>query len=129
MVTLMLDSAQLEIVMSVAERALAFRKRNVVVARSSITRVQLTDDAWTWLRGVRAPGTHIPATLASGTWRYAGGRDFALIRRRRPGVVIDLDGHDEFQRIILTTRYGVELAQALRVDGGTEPADVADLAG
>lgn len=128
MVTLMLDSAQLEIVMTAAERALAFRKRNVVVARSAITRVQLTDDAWTWLRGVRAPGTYIPATLASGTWRYAGGRDFALIRRRRPGVVIDLGGHEEFQRVILTTRYGVELAQALRADGGDQPADVADLA-
>lgn len=129
MVTLMLDSAQLEIVLSTAEKALAFRKRNVVVPRSAITRVQLTDDAWTWLRGVRSPGTYVPATLACGTWRYAGGKDFALIRRNRPAVVIDLDGHDEFQRLVLTTRHGVELAQALRVDGGDEPADVADIAG
>jgi hypothetical protein len=129
MVTLMLDSAQLEIVLSAAEKALAFRKRNVIVPRSAITRVQLTDDAWTWLRGVRSPGTYVPATFASGTWRYAGGKDFALIRRSRPAVVIDLDGHDEFQRLVLTTRHGVELAQALRVDGGDEPADVADIAG
>lgn len=129
MVTLMLDSAQLEIVLSAAEKALAFRKRNVVLERSTITRVQLTDDAWTWLRGVRSPGTSVPATLAMGTWRYAGGKDLVLIRRNRPGVVIDLDGHDEFQRIVLTTRHGVELAQALRLDAGDEPADVVDIAG
>ncbi len=129
MVTLMLDSRQLEIVLAPAEKALAFRKRNVTVERSAITRVQLTDDAWTWLRGVRAPGTYLPATLATGTWRYAGGKDFALIRRNRPGVVIDLESHEEFQRLILTTRHGVALAQALRLEAGDEPTDVVDIAG
>lgn len=128
MVTLMLDSAQLEIVLSAAEKGFAFRKRNVAIPRAAITRVQLTDDAWTWLRGVRSPGTFIPATLAMGTWRYAGGEDFAIIRRKRPGVVIDLDGHDEFQRIVLTTRHGVDLIQALRLEAGTDAADVADIA-
>lgn len=127
MVTLMLDSAQLEIVLSTAEKGFAFRKRNVAIPRTAITRVQLTDDPFTWLRGVRSPGTFIPATLAMGTWRYAGGEDFAIIRRKRPGVVIDLDGHDEFERIILTTRHGVDLIQALRLEAGTDAADVADI--
>lgn len=128
MVTLMLDSAQLEIVLSPAEKALAFRKRNVIVPREHITRVQLTDDAWTWLRGVRSPGTFVPATIAMGTWRYAGGEDFAIIRRKRPAAVIDLDGHEEFQRLILSTRHGVELVRALRLEAGTDATDVAELA-
>ncbi len=128
MVTLMLDQAQLEIVLAPVERAVAVRRHSVVVERSAITRVQLTDDPWTWLRGVRAPGTYIPATLAAGTWRASGGKDFALIRRNRPGVVIDLDGHAEFQRIILSTRHGLDLVQALQHETGPRPEDVSEIA-
>jgi len=128
MVTLLLDSAQLEVVLSGAERALAFRRRNVLVERAAITKVQLTDDAWTWLRGVPSPGTHLRGTIAMGTWKSAGGNDFAIIRRHRPGVVIDLTGHDEFERIVLSTRHGLALVQALRLDIDEQPADVADLA-
>lgn len=127
MVTLMLDSAALEVVLSPAEKALARRRRSLLLARSEITRVQLTDDPWTWLRGVRSPGTYVPATLAAGTWQYAGGKDFALIRRNRPGVVIDLEGHEEFQRVILSTRHGLALVQAMRLEGHPEPADVTEL--
>jgi len=128
MVTLLLDSTQLEVVLSVSERALSFHKGNVVIERSTITKVQLTDDAWTWLRGVPSPGTHVRGIVAMGTWRSAGGDDFALIRRRRPSVVIDLDGHPEYQRIILTTRHGLALVQALRVEGAAEAVDVVDIA-
>lgn len=129
MVTLMLDSAQLEIVLSATEKAIAFRRRNAVIDREKITRVQLTGDPWTWLRGVRSGGTYVPATLAAGSWRYAGGTDFVFIRRGRPGVVVDLSGHDEFQRVILSTRHGLDLIRALRLDVDEEPADVTDLVG
>ena len=30
-------------------------------------KVQLTDDAWTWLRGVPSPGTLVRGTIAMGT--------------------------------------------------------------
>ncbi|WP_426322238.1 hypothetical protein [Microbacterium sp. E-13] len=128
MVTLLLDSTQLEVVLSVSERALSFRKGNVVIERTAISKVQLTDDAWTWLRGIPSPGTHVRGMVAMGTWRSAGGDDFAIIRRHRPSVVIDLDGHPEFQRIILTTRHGLALVQALRVEGAEEAVDVVDIA-
>ena len=128
MVTLLLDSTQLEVVLSGAERAMSFRKSNVVIERSTITKVQLTDDAWTWLRGIPSPGTHLRGVVAMGTWRSAGGDDFAVIRRRRPSVVIDLEGHPEFERLILTTRHGLALVQALHLEVDEEPADVADIA-
>jgi hypothetical protein len=107
---------------------MAFRKGNVAIERSTITKVQLTDDAWTWLRGVPSPGTHLRGVVAMGTWRSAGGDDFAVIRRRRPSVVIDLEGHPEFQRVILTTRHGLALVQALRLEVDEEPADVVEIA-
>ena len=113
MVTLLLDSTQLDVHLNATEHALSFRKRNISIPRSRIARVQLTEDAWTWLRGVPEPATLIPSTVAIGTWKFVGGKDFALIRRRRPSVVIELEGHDEFQRVIVTTRHGVELVREL----------------
>ncbi len=111
MVTLLLDSTQLEVVLSGAERALSFHKGNVIIERSTIAKVQLIDDAWTWLRGVPSPGTHLRGVIAMGTWKSAGASDFAIIRRRRPSVVIDLEGHAEFERVILTTRHGLALVE------------------
>ncbi|HWS52291.1 MAG TPA: hypothetical protein VN241_14870 [Microbacterium sp.] len=127
MVTLLLDRTQLEIVLSPIERAVAFHRQNLRIARDTIAKVQLTDDAWTWLRGVPNPGTHIPGVLAAGSWKTAGAADFVLIRRRRPSVVIDLEGHPEYGRLILTTRHGLSLTQALRLDVSAEPADVEEI--
>ncbi len=128
MVTLLLDRTQLEVVLSPIERAMTLRRENLRITRDAITKVQLTDDAWNWLRGVPNPGTHIPGVLAAGTWKGAGTVDFVLIRRRRPSVVIDLEGHEQFQRLIFTTRHGLALTQALRLDVSEQPADVAELA-
>lgn len=130
MVTLLLDSAQLEVVLSPVERALSFRKGSLRVDRTRIVRVQLTDDAWTWLRGVPSPGTQVRGVIAMGTWRSAGGADFVVVQRRRPAVVIDLDSDvegAEFQRIVLSTRHGVALVQALRLETDHEPLDVAEI--
>ncbi|MBT2496427.1 hypothetical protein J7E45_12490 [Microbacterium sp. ISL-59] len=127
MVTLLLDQTQLEVVLSPLERAATFHRANVRIARDTITKVQLTDDAWTWLRGVPNPGTHIPGILAAGSWKAAGSLDFVLIRKRRPSVVIDLEGDEQYRRLILTTRHGLSLTQALRLDVSTEPADVEEI--
>lgn len=127
MVTLLLDSTQLEVVLSPTERAMSFRKSNIVVPREHIARVQLTDDAWTWLRGVPNPGINLPVAVGMGTWKSAGGNDFVIIRGRKPSVVVDLTGHDEFERLVLTTKHGVALLQALRLDVASEPENVADI--
>lgn len=125
--TLLLDQTQLEVVLSPIERAATFHRENLRIARETITKVQLTDDAWTWLRGVPNPGTHIPGVLAAGSWKAAGSLDFVLIRRRRPSVVIDLDGDAQYRRLILTTRHGLSLTQALRLEVSTEAADVEEI--
>lgn len=127
MVTLLLDRTQLEVVLSPIERAAAFHRENLRIDRESIVKVQLTDDAWTWLRGVASPGTHIPGVLAAGTWKSATGEDFVFIRRRRPSVIIDLE-NCEYDRLIFTTRNGLALTQALRLDVAEEPTDVVEIA-
>lgn len=127
MVTLLLDSSRLEVALSATERALSFRKEAVRVERAHIRKVQLVDDPWSWLRGVPAPGTVIPRTFAMGLWRSAGGDDFVLVRRRRASVVIDLEGDREFQRLVITTRHGLALVQALQLEAEDEPLDVVEL--
>ena len=124
---MLLDQTQLEVVLSPIERAASFHRDNLRIPRDTITKVQLTDDAWTWLRGVPNPGTHIPGVLAAGSWKAAGSVDFVLIRRRRPSVVIDLDADDDYRRLIFTTRHGLALTQALRLDVSAEPADVEEI--
>lgn len=127
MVTLLLDQTRLEVVLSPIERITAFHRENVQIAREHIVRVQLTEDAWTWLRGVPGRGTYIPGVLAAGTWKGAGTTDFVLIRKRRASVVIDLEGDAHYQRLILTTRYGTALTKALRLEVSNEPADVVEI--
>ena len=124
MVTLLLDATRLEIVLSVAERALAFRRDDVRIDRAHIRKVQLIDEAWSWLRGIPSPGTHIRRALAMGVWTSASGTDLVLIRGRGQAVVVDLDGDVEFQRILLTTRHGLQLVQALRLEGDEEPVEL-----
>ncbi|MGF3056256.1 hypothetical protein [Microbacterium sp. YY-01] len=127
MVTLLLDTSQLEVVLSPLEQAAAFYRDNLRVDRDHITKVQLTEEPWTWLRGVASPGTHIKGLFAAGTWETATSRDFVLVRRRRPAVVIDLEGSD-YARLLLGTRHGLALAQALRLDVSAEPTDVTEIA-
>ncbi|GGD29374.1 hypothetical protein GCM10010915_06950 [Microbacterium faecale] len=120
MVRLLVDTDTLEIQLAPLERVLARRSEIVRVERARIAKVQLTEDPFTWLRGVRSPGTHVPSRLAYGTWKSVFGDDFAAMRNGRPGVVIDLEGDDEFERILVTTRYGIALAKALQRDEDAE---------
>lgn len=128
MVTLLLDQTQLEVVLSPLERAATFHRDNLRIARDTIAKVQLTDDAWTWLRGVPGPGMNIHGVVAAGTWKASATTDFVMVRGRRPSVVIDLEGDEQFQRLILTTRHGLALTQALQLDVSAEPLDVVEIA-
>ncbi len=128
--------------LSAAEKALAFRKRDIVLDREAITSVLITDDPWVWLRGVRSPGAHLPRTLALGTWRASGGKDFIVVRSKRPAVVIDfdteaverrgdaesLDGSkapfDAFARVVLSTRHAADVIKVLRGDDSTAVFEV-----
>lgn len=113
---------RLEIQLSTAEKMLAFRREPIVIDRGSIRAATITQDPWIWLRGIRAPGIHVPLNLAVGVWKFQGGKDFNLIKRSRTSVVIDVEG-GEFERVIVSTALAGELVHALRLaddetDGG-----------
>lgn len=86
---------RLEIRLTRAEKMLALRRDDLVVPRDSIRSVAITADPWIWIRGVRAPGNSIPLTLAVGTWKFHGGKDFLVLKgKQRSAVVIDIEQPD-----------------------------------
>lgn len=104
----------LEFRLTAAERALSFHRGDVTVRRANIRSATITEDPWIWVRGIRAPGTAIPLTLAAGTWKFHGGKDFLLIKRTTLAVVVDLVDED-YSRIVVTTKHAPELIAALRL--------------
>ncbi|GAB3615745.1 hypothetical protein GCM10027416_03020 [Okibacterium endophyticum] len=115
MARLHLLSDRLEITLTTAEKVLALRKSDIVVPREAIRSATITDDPWIWVRGIRAPGTAIPLSLAVGQWKFHGGKDFLVIKGSRAAVVIDVEG-EEFARLVVTTTHALELVAALRLD-------------
>lgn len=114
-----------------AEKVTSLRRRDITLDRAAITSAVITADPWVWIRGVRSPGTHVPGTLAAGTWRSFAGRDFVLARKGRDAVIIDLDTtpdaaedrgwvgeFDPFARVVLSTTHAGDLVRALRLDDG-----------
>ncbi|MDQ1582147.1 MAG: hypothetical protein QOF36_201 [Microbacteriaceae bacterium] len=115
MADLHVHSDRLEIRLTPAEKVLALRRDNLVVPRENIRSVAITEDPWIWIRGIRAPGANVPLTLAVGTWKFHGGKDFLLIKgKQRSAVVLDLEG-EEYSRVIVSTSHATKLIAALRV--------------
>ena len=113
---------RLEIHLTPAEKVLALRREDLVAPRDSIRSVAITEDPWIWIRGIRSPGASIPLMLATGTWKFHGGKDFLLIKgKQRAAVVIDLEG-EEYSRIIVSTTHASKLIEALRVVDPSEQA-------
>jgi hypothetical protein len=117
---------RLEIRLTAAEKVLALRREDLVVPRSEIRSVAITADPWIWIRGIRAPGAAVPLTLAVGTWKFHGGKDFLLIKgKQRSAVVIDIEAPEGqesssgFSRVVVSTLHAGRLIEALRlVDPG-----------
>lgn len=120
---------RLEVHFSRAEKVLALRRTDLIIPREAIRSVAITQDPWIWVRGVRVPGAAIPLTLAIGTWKYHGGKDFLVVKgKSRPAVVIDIDQNTDaaadgtaiaegYDRVIVSTQHATALIEALREHG------------
>jgi hypothetical protein len=109
------EGGTLVVHLSPLEKLGAFRG-DVRVARTAVRAVRVVADPWPELRGIRAPGTGIPGVIALGTRRGRGTRDFAAVYRRRPAVVVELEG-DRFDRLVVTDDDAVATAAALSAAG------------
>lgn len=114
MASLRVHPDRLEIHLTPAERTLSLRRDDIVVQRENIRSVAITDDPWTWIRGIHSPGVEVPLLLAVGTWKFHGGKDFLAVKGKRQAVVIDLVD-EEFARVVLSTQHAVNLIASLKL--------------
>lgn len=68
----------------------------------NILDVKLVDNPWTTevLRGIRAPGTGFPYRIMLGTMRHREGKDFCVVYKRRPVIVLELK-NEKFKRWVI----------------------------
>ncbi len=89
--------------LSLIERRSGFVHGDARIPLDAVRRVRTVDDPWAELRGMRSPGITLRKSLAVGTWRFHGGKDFVALHGRARGVVIDLNGL-EYARILYSSR-------------------------
>jgi len=94
---------------------LAGLRGDVRVPVTSVRGVRVTDRPFRELHGIRAPGTGVPGVIAVGTWRYRGGKDFAVLYRGGPAVVVEL-GSAEFKRLLVSAHDAAAVRDELQVE-------------
>jgi hypothetical protein len=87
--------------------------RDIRVPVSTVREVRWTDDPWSELRGIRAPGTGMPGVVAVGTRRGRAIKDFAAIHGQGPAVVVELEGA-EYGRLVVTEENAESAAADLK---------------
>ena len=89
---------------------------DVRVPHDAIRTVAATDQPFTQLRGLRAPGTGWPRRIALGTWRRRGGKDFYAVYRDKRALVIELDGAKAgLDRLVVSVDSPEDVKKALSV--------------
>ena len=102
MAILMCDGAEMRLKLSRWERLGALVSPPVARV-DQVASIEFVDTLWSKdvLRGVRAPGTAIPYVVLIGVMRGSGFKDFCVIKRKEPGVIISFSS-GSFQRWIYT---------------------------
>jgi len=110
MATLTSDDSTLRLSLRPAERFWGLHG-DIEVPRSDVEAIEQVDDLWPYLRGIRAPGTGCPGLIMLGTTRGRGFRDFCVVYRHRPGVIVSLapGAACRFQRLLVTGSFRLAL--------------------
>src|SRR4051794_17445236 len=98
MAELQIEDAELVLHLSSVERMEGMHG-DLRLPLSAVTGARSVDDLWQELRGMRAPGTGVPGTLAVGTWQGGFGKDFAVVHG--PGGVVEVAG-EEYARLLVS---------------------------
>ena len=110
MARLIVGGDVLRVHLSIFGRIGACVSSDVVVPLAAVRSVRWTEDAWSEVRGVRAPGTGLAGVIALGTWRHPLGRDFVAVYGRGPAVVVELTGH-RLSRLVVSSSDAEGLAE------------------
>lgn len=113
MARLVVDGSQLVVRLSPLERLGALAAADPAVPLSAVRDVRVVPRPAGALRGLRAPGAGFPGVIALGTWRSVGGRDFAAVYGRGPGIVVELEGA-RWRRLVVSSHEAEHDAERVR---------------
>jgi hypothetical protein len=82
------------------------------VPLASMREVRVSANPWKELKGMRAPGTGWPGSIALGTWRHDGVKDFCAVYRKGPGVVVELE-NAAYARFVLSTHDPTSVVETI----------------
>jgi len=107
---LIIDGNQITYQLSLLEKVGAF-SRSPSADVSNLISITREENPWTSkvLRGMRAPGTGIPYVIMLGTMRHRGGKDFCVVYKRRPVLVLEFKNEKHQHWIIPATPDSEEL--------------------
>ena len=73
------------------------------------------ENPWTvkTLRGIRAPGTGFPYVIMLGTLRHRKGRDFCVVYKKRPVLVLEFENEKYKRWVIPVTPENEALLKSL----------------
>ena len=102
MAILVIEGTELRLQLSPLEQVAAFWPAPKALV-SQVQSIEFANSLWTpnVLQGVRAPGTGIPFVVMIGVMRRLTFKDFCVIKRKKPGVIITFS-EGPFQRWIYT---------------------------
>ena len=102
MAILIIDGGELRLQLSPLEQVAACWPAPKALV-GQVESVEFVENLWTTqvLQGVRAPGTSIPYVVLIGVMRRLKTKDFVVIKRKKPGVVITFSS-GPYQRWIYT---------------------------
>ncbi len=113
MAELLIDSGLLRVRLSALEKLGALRG-DITIPLVTVTAVRVSDDPWSELRGIRAPGTGLPRVISLCTRRAKGIRDFAAVYGRAGRAVVIETSGAEFDRLVISRDDAAETAQRIR---------------
>jgi hypothetical protein len=115
---LKLESGQLRYQLTPLEALGAFGFPPVVSIKHLVS-VKREDNPWTTkvLRGIRAPGTGIPYLIMLGTMRHMRGKDFCVVYKKNPVLVLEFDNGPWARWVIPATETNVQLLAEAQVKG------------
>jgi hypothetical protein len=84
---------------------------------SNLISMTREENPWTSqvLRGMRAPGTGFPYLIMLGTMRHKSGKDFCVIYKKRPVLVLEFKDEKYKRWIIPATSDNEELLASLKL--------------
>ncbi|MFC1554552.1 hypothetical protein ACFL7D_07960 [candidate division KSB1 bacterium] len=75
-------------------------KSGIEVSRSHIVSAYTDESVFTFYKGMRVPGTHIPGVITAGTFRKDGKKIFWDVFRKKNAVVVAL-AEEDYDRFVI----------------------------